>query len=251
MNPFTFLYNEILFKPILNLLVGITYILPTHSMGLAVILVTIIIRLILLPSSLHHAKQMYRNQSKMGEIKSKIAEINKKYKDDKTKKAEETMALYKKAGINPASGCLPLLIQLPIMIALYQVFLGGISPDVYPLLYNFVTPPPEVSLMFVGVNLQESNLILALLAGIGQFVQVKYFSPTPPAAAPGGDDKSAEMMAAMQKNMTYIFPVMTVFISLQFPAALALYWLTSTVFAIGQQYILKKKFHLEGNPPSV
>lgn len=252
MNPFSFLYTEVLYRPLLNLLVGITNVLPTHNVGLAIILVTLLVRLLLLPSSLHHAKQMRANQGKMQDVKKEIEKAKKKHKGDKAKEAEETMRIYREAGVNPASGCLPLLIQLPVLIALYRVFLNGLSPEVYTSLYSFVMEPGALQTVLFGIPLNEPSLRLGVLAGVAQFVQMKWLSPTPQTATqPGMNDDAAAMMASMQKNMMFIFPVMTIFISLQLPAALALYWATSTLFGIAQQYTLKRSLHLEGNPPPV
>ena len=250
MNPFILLYNELLFRPLFNLLVGITVLLPTHNVGLAIILVTIIVRLILLPSSLHQARQMQRNQTKMADVKGEIDKIQKKYKNDRAKAAQATMEVYRRAGINPASGCLPLLIQLPILIALYRVFLIGIGPETFDHLYSFVSAPETVSLVFLGIDLTTPSAFLAILAGLAQFVLMRYFTPTP-TTQPGANESSQEMMRAMQRNMTYFFPVMTVFIGFQFVAALSLYWVASTVFAVAQQYIIKRKLKLEGNPTVV
>ncbi|MEX0649569.1 MAG: YidC/Oxa1 family membrane protein insertase [Candidatus Andersenbacteria bacterium] len=252
MNPFSFLYTEVLYRPLLNLLVGITNVLPGHSIGFAIIAVTFLVRLVLLPSSLHHARQMRANQGKMDGVKKDLVKIKEKHKDDKAKQAEETMRLYREAGINPASGCLPLLIQLPILIALYRVFLTGLSPDTFHFLYGFVSEPTVIQTMFFGLALDEPSLLLGVVAAVAQFTQMKWLSPTPPVGAqPGANEDAAAMMASMQKNMMYIFPVMTIFISLQLPGALALYWATSTIFGMVQQYILKRTLHLEGNPPAV
>ncbi|MEX2055236.1 MAG: YidC/Oxa1 family membrane protein insertase [Candidatus Andersenbacteria bacterium] len=250
MNPITYVYHEVLFQPLFNLLVGITNFLPTHNLGIAIILVTLLTRLLLLPSSLHHAKQLQANQSKMADIKKDLKKVQDQFKDDKVKRAEATMALYKKAGINPASGCLPLLIQLPILIALYRVFLIGIGPSTYHYLYSFVQAPMSISTTLLGIDLANPSLLLGVLAGIAQFSQMRWFSPTP-AASPGLNDSSEQMMASMQRNMMYIFPVMTIFIALQLPAALALYWVVSTIFAVAQQLIIKRMLHLTVTPPSV
>lgn len=252
MNPFSFLYTEVLYRPLLNLLVGITNILPTHNVGVAIVLVTLLVRLFLLPSSLHHAKQMRANQGKMQDVKKEIDKIKKKHKGDKAKEAEETMRVYREAGVNPASGCLPLLIQLPVLIALYKVFLSGLSPEVFGSLYGFISEPESLQTVFLGIPLNEPSLRLGVIAGVAQFVQMKWLSPTPQTdSQPGMNEDAAAMMASMQRNMMFVFPVMTVFISLQLPAALALYWATSTLFGIIQQYLLKRTLHLEGNPPAV
>src|SRR5689334_3771800 len=128
MNIISLAYQEVLFRPLFNLLVGITNILPNHSIGIAIILLTIITRLVLLPFAWHQARQMQHNQQKMVKLQDQLKALKEKHKDDKAKQAEATMALYREAGINPASGCLPLLIQLPILIALYRVFFAGVGP---------------------------------------------------------------------------------------------------------------------------
>jgi len=182
---------------------------------------------------------MQANQTKMAEMQQQLNKIKKKYSNDQAKKAEETMRLYKEAGINPASGCLPLLIQLPILIALYRVFLVGISPETYQFLYAPVSPPNTIGLNFLSIDLTQSSLLLGITAGLFQFILMKMVTPAKPNISTG-DDQSAQMMASMQKNMSFIFPVMTVFIALQLPAALALYWVATTIFGIVQQYIFKK-----------
>jgi len=249
MNIFSWTYNELLFRPLFNLLVGITNILPSHSVGWAIIGVTIIVRLVLLPSALHQAKALQKNQDKMGKLQKELKLIKEQYKDDKAKQAEETMLLYRKAGINPASGCLPLLIQLPILIALYRVFYIGLGSETFQYLYPFTTAPEVLQTVFFGIQLTEPSLLLGIIAGIGQFVLMRFFTPTQNTSA--ATDESAQMMAMMQKNMTYFFPAMTVFIALQVPAALSLYWVASTVFAILQQYIVKRTLHLSSNPPAL
>lgn len=249
MNVFSLAYNEILFRPLFNLLVGITNLIPTHNVGISILIVTFIVRVVLLPSSIHQAKAMHNNQTKMGSLKKELKKINEKHKDDKAKKTEATMALYKKAGINPASGCLPLLIQLPILIALYRVFLTGIGPETNSFLYAFVSRPESVDMTFMNIDLTQSSLLLAVLAGIFQFILMRMASPASSPAAPSANDQSAAMMASMQKNMAYLFPVMTVFISMQLPAALALYWVASTIFGVAQQYFIKKKLNISNPTP--
>lgn len=242
MNILSLLYNEVLFRPLFNLLVGVADILPGHNLGLAILVVTLIVRLILLPFSLYQARHASHQQKKMADVKAELKKINERFKDDGAARSQATMALYRKAGINPAGGCLPLIIQLPILIALYQVFLSGISLATTHYLYSFVHLPVSLSSIFLGVNLATPNLWLALLAGAAQFFQMRLMTPAP--TTPGADEKSAQMMASMQRNMAFIFPVMTVFITLRLPAALALYWVTTTIFALAQQYILKRTLHV-------
>lgn len=250
MNPLTFIYHEILFRPLFNLLVAITNFLPNHSIGIAIILVTIIVRLVLLPSSLHQARLQQKNQAKLAGLQKELKAIHEEHKNDKAKRAEETMALYRKSGVNPASGCLPLLIQLPILLALYRVFLSGLKAETFRNLYSFVAVPTQLQSTFFGLDLSMPSIYLGVLAGVAQFIQMRFFNPSP-AMQPGMDQSSEQMMASMQKNMMYVFPVMTVFISLQLPAALALYWFVSTVLALGQQYMIKKALKLNSAPVTV
>lgn len=249
MNPFFLAYNELLFRPLFNLLVGITNLLPTHNVGISILVVTCIVRLILLPPSIHQAKAMQNNQAKMGSLKKELKKINEKHKDNKAKKTEATMALYKKAGINPASGCLPLLIQLPILIALYRVFLTGMGPETNTFLYTFISRPEVVNMSFINIDLTQTSLLLALIAGIFQFILMRMVSPASTPPSPAANDQSAAMMTSMQKNMAYLFPIMTIFISMQLPAALALYWVASTIFGVAQQYFIKKKLNISSPTP--
>lgn len=251
MNPFTLAYTEILFRPLLNLLVGITNVLPGHGVGLAIIFVTLIVRLILLPISLRQIRHTQTNQTKMKAIQAQLAKIKEQHKNDKQKQAEATMAAYKEAGINPAAGCLPLLIQLPVLIALYRVFLTQLGPETSMYLYSFVSPPESLSLFFLGLDLAKPSLLLAILAGIGQFIQTRFFMPGASETTMPGGEKQAELMQSMQRNMAYIFPVMTVFFAMQFPAALALYWVASTVIAILQQLAFRHWFKTTANLPIV
>ncbi|MDP3997229.1 MAG: YidC/Oxa1 family membrane protein insertase [bacterium] len=250
MNIISVVYTEALFRPLYNLLVGITDFLPNHSVGFAILLVTLIVRLILLPSALHQAKMARRNQDKMQSLQKELKKIKEQHKEDKTKQAEATMRLYRQAGINPASGCLPLLIQLPILIALYRVFFTGLGEETFQYLYSFVPAPSSISAVFLGIDLSIPSLLLGVIAGLGQFAMMRFFSPSP-AAQPGANESTAQMMASMQKNMTYFFPVMTIFIAMRLPAALALYWVASTAFAIIQQYFIKRALNLSSNPPIV
>lgn len=241
MNPLSLVYNELLFRPLVNLLVVVANLLPGHNLGIAILVVTGLVRLILLPFSLHQARHANHQQKKMTNLKAELKKINERFKNDATARSQATFALYRKAGINPAGGCLPLIIQLPILIALYSVFLSGLGPQTAQHLYSFVSLPITLSSTFLGINLTIPNLWLALLAGAAQFFQMRTMTAAPATSA---DEKSAQMMASMQRNMAFIFPVMTVFITLRLPAALALYWVATTLFALAQQYILKRTLHV-------
>ncbi|MFA6296860.1 MAG: YidC/Oxa1 family membrane protein insertase [Patescibacteria group bacterium] len=228
------LYNIILFQPLLNLLVWLYNMIG--DIGVAIIIVTILIRFVLLPLSL---KSMKSQQSLQG-LQPKMDEIKNKFKDDKQKQSEELMKFYKENKINPMSSCLPLLVQLPIIFALYGVFQKGLQNSSMDLLYSFVSKPESINPMLFGlVSMTTPNLILAIIAGLLQFVQSwMVFSK---------QKKTSDKMAGMLgKQMTYFMPVMTVFIAMSLPAGLAIYWITTTLFAIAQQYIMTKKTGVSG-----
>ncbi|PIZ88849.1 MAG: hypothetical protein COX90_02355 [Candidatus Nealsonbacteria bacterium CG_4_10_14_0_2_um_filter_38_17] len=232
-------FNLILYQPLFNALVLLYEILPGHDFGLAIIILTVLIRLVLYPSSL----QSIRSQKAMAEIQPKIQEIQRNYKNDQAKQAQVIMELYRKERISPFSGCLPLLLQLPILIALYQVFWRGFQPEQLVNLYSFVPHPGQINPFSLGiVNLSQPNAIFAILSGALQFLQTKMLNPRQKEySLKPKDNKTSQFSEIMQKEMLYIFPVFTVFILLRLPSAIGLYWIITTLFAIIQQYLVFRK----------
>jgi len=233
-------FNVILYQPLFNALVFLYQYLPGHDFGVAVIVLTILIRLILYPLMV----QSIKSQKALSELQPKIQEIQSKYKDDKEKQAKAMMELYQKEKINPFGGCLPLLLQLPILIALYQVFWKGLRPEAMKNLYSFIPNPGTIDPTFFGlINLGEASLVLALLAGITQFFQTKMVTPKTAKIKKG--DQMSQFSGMMQKQMLYFFPIFTVFILWRLPAAIALYWIITALFSIGQQYLIFKKTYAQ------
>ncbi len=230
----TTIFNNILYYPLFNALVLLYKYLPGHDFGVAIIVLTFIIRLILYFPSL----KAIRSQKALSEIQPRIQEIQKTHKDDKIKQGEEMMELYKKAKINPFSGCLPTLIQLPFLIALYRVFWKGLRPEELVNLYSFVLNPGQISPNFLGIiNLSSPNILLAVIAGIFQFLQTKMLTPKTKKSGKGSD-----FSVIMQKQMVYVFPVMTIVILWKLPSAIGLYWIVSSLFSVVQQYVIFKKY---------
>jgi len=242
MNFFISAFNTILYQPLFNALVFLYQFLPGKDFGLAIIVLTVIIRIILYPLMLKSIK----SQKILSELQPKIQEIQQKYKNDKEKQTKEMMSLYQREKINPFGGCLPLLIQLPILIALFRVFSRGLEPGAISHLYSFVSDPGKINPMFFGlINLAESNLGLAIFAGISQFFQSKMLMLKNLRSPAGGGeikktDKTAQFSNIMQKQMLYFFPIFTVLILLRLPSAIALYWLVTALFSIFQQYLIIK-----------
>lgn len=231
------LFNTILYEPIFNLLVFLYNIVPAHDIGLAIIILTVIIKLVLFPFSL----QSIKSQKALQEIQPQMEELKKKYKDQKEKLAQEMMKLYKENKVNPLSSCLPLLIQFPFLIAVFQVFRTGLNSESLNLLYPFVENPGHLDAVSFGfLNLAEPSVILAFLAGGAQFWQTRMLSSKKaPKKVKGGKDEN--MMAAMNKNMLYFMPVLTVIIGISLPGGLTLYWFVTTLLTILQQFYLFRK----------
>jgi len=249
------LFNVALYKPLFNALVLLYEFLPGKDFGIAIIVLTVLIRIILYPLG----SQAIKSQKVLQELQPKIKEIQEKYKNEKEKLTKATLELYQKEKINPLSGCLPLLIQLPIIIALYRVFWKGFQVEqLSSSLYSFVPHISAIDPYFVGIidlsktcttkivengsqslTLVWPSIILVLLTGIVQFFQTKMTSPK--ALKGSSVSGPSDFSQIMQKQMLYFFPVFTVFILWNLPAAIALYWLTTTVFAVLQQYLIFKK----------
>jgi YidC/Oxa1 family membrane protein insertase len=207
-------------------------VVPNHNVGLAIIALTVIIRIILLPSSLNASRQ----QRHMQLLQPQLSALQEKYKGDKQKQAEVLAQFYKDNKVNPLGSCLPLLIQLPILIVLYQVFIHGLDMSRFSLLYSWVPRPSSIQTMFLGLNLAKPDrFILPVIAGLLQFYQGYQIQPKTEAG------KQPEMAQMVSKQMLYMMPLFTILIAGRFPAALPLYWIITTLFAIGQQWWINRE----------
>lgn len=234
------LFNEIIFRPLLNLLVFVFNILPGDDLGVAIIGVTLLIRFILYPLSYKALK----SQKKLADLQPQLKEIQDKHKKDKQAQSRAVMSFYKENGVNPFAGCVPFIIQLPILIGLYRVFLIELTPENLTGLYSFVATPQNIDLIFLGfINLAQPSALLAVLTGFAQFLQSKVtFSQRKNiGASQSGSGATRDFQNIMGKQMTYVLPVVMVFIALSFPAGLALYWFVTTLFSFVQQYVINRK----------
>lgn len=230
MSYISLIYHAVFYKPLLNALVFLTGALPWNDLGFSVILLTIAIRFIMFP--LTH--KMIHTQRKMKEIEPELKRIQSETKN-KEEQGRAVMELYKKHGINPFSGFLNILIQFPLLFAMYRVFWQGIpfkAEDVY----GFLTIPAHINVQFLSlINLSVSNIFLAVLAALSQFLQVRFAMP------PKNDNQTKGGAEMMQKQMLYMFPVLIFLIGLKLPAAVALYWTTMNVFAIVHEAIVRNR----------
>lgn len=228
------IFDLILYIPLFNALILLYNYLPGHDFGLAIILLTIIIRVIIYPISV----KALHSQKVLQKLQPQLKQMQEKYKGDKERQAKETLELYRKEKINPFSGLFLAIMQLPILIALYRVFWNGLKPEELSNLYSFISNPVQINAIFFNlVDLAKPNLIFAIVAGILQFFQTKMLLPNTKKDAGGQKD----IASIMQKQMVYFFPFITVVILLKLPSALALYWIVSGIFSIIQQYFILKQ----------
>jgi len=236
------IFNQVLYRPLLNALVLIYTYIPVADLGIAIIILTVLIKLIFYPLGTKSIK----SQRALSALQPKIKEIQEKYKHDKEQQTKEMLKIYKEENISPFAGCLPSLIQLPVLIAMYRVFWSGLGPEQLSQLYNFVPSPGEINSLFLGfLDLTKStsfqgaylwqNIVLVLLVGITQFLQLKLLSPKTQRK------KSSGFADQLQKQMTFFMPILIVVILWNLPSALALYILTTSLFTIFQQYIIVKR----------
>jgi YidC/Oxa1 family membrane protein insertase len=237
-----YLFTVIFYQPLLNLLIWLYNIVPGHDIGVAIIVLTVIIRLLLFPL----AKQSIESQKALQDMQPKIEELKKKY-PNKEEQGKELIKLYQNNKINPLSSCLPLLIQLPFLIAVYQVFRAGLTKGSLDLLYPFIQKPLEINVISFGfLDLSKPVIILAILAGLAQFWQAKMMMTQKPAIKAVGS-RDEDMTAMLNKQMLYFMPLITVFMGISLPGGLTMYWLVVTLITILQQELIFK--HILRNKP--
>lgn len=231
------LFHTFLYEPILNLLVFLYNVVPGHDLGIAIILLTIIIKIVLLPLS----KQSIRSQKALQDLQPKIDALKAKYANNKEEMGRAMMSLYKENKVNPFSSCLPLLVQLPFFFAVFKVFKDGINEKTLNFVYSFIDKPQTVSNTFLGlVDLSKPSVVLAVLAGGAQFWQARMMI-TKKAETKTAGAKDENIMAAMNKQMLYFMPAITIFIGITLPGGLSLYWFVITILTVlHQAYIFKK-----------
>lgn len=227
-----YLYNLILYQPLLNILIFFYNTIAFGDLGLSIIFLTLLIRAVLFPVFHKSARHQVVMQRLQPELK-KIQEI---HKDNREKQTRAMMDLYKEHNVNPFSGFLLLLVQLPILIAIYQIILKSLKPGFLSGLYSFVSAPEAIKTSFLGlINLGERSIFIVGLAALAQYLQGRLSLPKIEA---GRKPTPPEKMG---RQMVFLGPVMTVVIFYNFPAAVGLYWLITSLFSIVQQIIVNKQ----------
>jgi YidC/Oxa1 family membrane protein insertase len=225
------IWNTLLYQPLLNILVLLYHYIPGKSFGVAILVLTILTRIILQPLT----AKTKQYQAAMKKLQPEIEKLRAKYKDNREKLAQETMKLYSEHKANPLMGCLPILLQLPFTFALWQVLRNGLNPanldTINSFLYPFVTKLGEFNHAFLWFDLTKPDpyFILPVLVALLQYVQTRASQVS----------MSGDMGAAAKQTMMFM-PLLMGFITMSFPAGLGFYFLLSVIFGIVQQVGIKE-----------
>lgn len=236
------LWNTVFYQPIYNALIFIIDNITFGDVGFAIILVTIIVKLILSPLT----KKSIKSQILMKRMEPEIKQIKKDF-PNKEEQAKKTFELYKKYGTNPFSGCLVVILQLPVIFALYYVFYNGISVKT-DIIYSFIQIPTNMNTNFLGlIEMGSKSIFLGIFAGITQFIQ-GYLSTSMKSkkveVVKEVDEPKTfqeQLSGSMQMNVRYVLPIFIAFIAWKISAAVALYWIVSNIFTITQEWYIRRK----------
>ena len=225
------MYNQLVYEPILNSLVWL-YQITGDNLGIAIIILTLIVRAVLIPFTLPQMK----SARKMTALKPQLDALKKKHGKDPKVLQQKQLEFYKEHGVNPAGGCLPFIAQFIVLIALYRVFMNTLSGD--SAIFE------KIHFLWLDLSVKDTSYVLPVLAGVLQFLTSLTMLPgieNEPGKRKGKKkDKEdvAEMAQSMQQQMVYFMPIMTVVFALQFPSGLALYWVITTAFSLVQQLVI-------------
>ncbi|HET9641358.1 MAG TPA: YidC/Oxa1 family membrane protein insertase [Candidatus Paceibacterota bacterium] len=235
-------FHAVFYNPIYNALVAVVSFVPGGDVGVAVIILTILIRLVLLPFSLSAA----RTQRIMKVLEPKLKDLKEKHKDNKEQEALETLALYREAEVNPFASLLTAFIQIPVLLAVYWVFYYEPFPAINTaILYPFTPTPGAVSLHFLGLTLVAGkSLTLAFLAGIAQFFQA-HLALKGTLKPPEGKSMQGDFQKVMGMQLKYVFPFIIGVISYTTSGAIALYFITTNLAGAAQEWYVRRKLDAE------
>ena len=224
-------FYQLLYRPLFNALVFLYQTIGLKDLGISIILLTVVIRLVLYPLFY----KSYKNQKLLQKIQPEMKKIQHTHKDNREKQAQALMELYKQHQVSPFSGFFLILIQLPILIALYRVFFNGFSAQTLTSVYDFITAPQEINHSFLGlIDLAKPHIIIVGLAALAQYFQGWLSLPK---------TVSGQTLTAperMTKQMVYMGPALTLIILYSLPAAIGLYWLVTSIFSTIQQFFINK-----------
>lgn len=252
------IFNILFINPFTNVLVAIyqslVYMHIPYPLGMAIIVLTLTIRLVMWPIIASQTRQMH----KMHSLNPHLANIKEKHKDDKKRQQEEMMKLYKEHGVNPMAGCLPSIVQLVVFGSLYTTLLhfaqannGNAVAAINKALYTPSLHLNSLDTTFFGISVSDSPqkllgsmpwlVLIPLITAATQFIFSKMMIPLKTKTDREKESKKevqADFASALQSQSMYIFPLMIGFFAFSLPIGMALYWNTFTVFGIIQQYLL-------------
>lgn len=233
-NALLLLYNEVLWRPLFNVLIFLYSFLPWQDIGIAVFVLSFFVRALLTPLLL----KQQRAQKDLARIQPEIKHIQDRYKNNKEEQTKALMELYKTENVNPFSGCVVVLIQLPLLIALFHVFQKGLLPDSLSSLYWFIPNPGTINtISFWIIDLAKPNIYLGVIAAITQFLQTRLTGTVSPLSS---DGKKGEFTQMLQWQMTYLLPLLILVWSYSFPSILVLYWTALNIFGIVQELAMRR-----------
>jgi YidC/Oxa1 family membrane protein insertase len=233
-----YLFNLVFYQPLYNALVFLGGVMPGHNLALAIVVLTIGVKTILLPLQ----RQMTRTQLVLKTINPELQKIKEQYAKDSTAQARETLALYKKYKINPFSGFLLIILQIPILFALLFLFRSDFHFDPQ-LLYSFIHIPPVVNTSLFGwLDITGKSYVLAIVVALTQFFQNKLMAPPPPPPRAGEPSWQTDFAKSFNFQIRYFFPILIGFVAISLPAAVSLYWTVSNLYSIAQETWFRRSF---------
>jgi len=237
------MFHTLFYKPMYNILILILDILPTHDVAIAVILLTVLIKIILLPLS----HKMFRTQIIQRKIQPLITKIQEEYKDNKQMLGVKMLEVYKEHKLNPFSSILLMIIQIPIVFALYFVFANGGLPEINTGdLYSFVPHLTNINHVLYSIDFTKANIFVGFLAALFQYIQIRLSLQNMPAVDKNKSISELKPEEMIQRQMgfmmKYFIPIIIFIASLKVSAAVALYWIVSSVFMIVQELYFRNKY---------
>ncbi|MBP6888194.1 MAG: YidC/Oxa1 family membrane protein insertase [Candidatus Pacebacteria bacterium] len=237
------MFNTFFYEPIYNLVAVILSIVPLHDIGTAIVIVTLIVKLLLLPVNI----SALRTQYLMKKLDKEMKEIKELQKKEPQEAAKKMVEMYKREKINPFSSIFGMIIQIPVFFALYFVFAKGFIEE-KDKLYSFVSFPENLHTIAFGIfDVTEKNIMVALLAGVSSYVLAKRQTETMNTTVIKGEESFQDhLMKSMKIQLLYIIPIVVAFSGAVLPSALALYWLVSNIVSYAQDVYVKNKLaHLK------
>jgi YidC/Oxa1 family membrane protein insertase len=243
-------WEAIVYKPLLNLLILIVFIVPGHHLWIAVLVLTLIIKFLMAPFSYKGLVSQVKNKK----LQPVIEKIKQEHPDNKQLQAQKQLEIYQKIKVNPFSGCLPTLVNLAVILGLFRLFRADNIFD-GSLNYSFVKVPEVVNKTFLGIGditaahgfseITTTIVVMAVIAGLSQFIQVKLspaFKNKKEGIGESGEGNPVMMAQGQMKfMMTYGLPLFVVWLGLTLPPALTFYWVINNLFTIGQEFVVRKK----------